>query len=117
MTDELSLKDAGKHCSDAVNFAALMGGTGKWVAARLSDGKTDGNVYDTKADAIRHQLHEFQCAYIKIPPGGMPAEDAARYLDVNRILYENGMRIADPDASPIMPHTMEEYNVFRRMRK
>lgn len=109
--------DAGRHCSDAVNLALALGGVDKWIAVRLSDGKSDGNVYDLKSDAISHQLHEYQCAYIKIPPDGMPPEHATRFLNVNRKLYDNGMRIADPDRAPIMPHTIEEYNIFMRSGK
>lgn len=120
----MDISDAGKHCSDAVNLALALGGMGKWVAARLSDGKTDGNTYDTKADAVKHAiinhklLHESQAAYIKIPPGGMPPEDASRYLLVVRKLYDNGMRIVDPDTTIVMPNTMEEFNnIFRKVRK
>ena len=115
--DELAVTEAGKHCSEAVNLATFLGGTGKWIAVRMSDGKTDGNIYDTKSDAIRHQLHEFQCAYIKVPLGGMPASHATRFLAVNRKLYDAGARIADPDAEVIMPYTKEEYtNIFTRSK-
>jgi hypothetical protein len=100
----------------AVNLASMTGGKGRWVAAQLSDGKSDGAIYDTKADAIRHQLHEYQCAYVKVPADGMQAEHATRYLEVHRKLYAKGMRIADPDRSPIMPHTLEEHNIFMRSK-
>lgn len=108
------MNDRGKHCADAVNTALLLGGVNKWVAVRMSDGKSDGAIYDTKRDAIRHQLHEYQCAYIKIPPGGMSVDHADRYLNVHRKLYDNGMRIADPDHEPLMPNTVEDYNIFMK---
>lgn len=117
------VSDAGRHCSDAVNLASLVGGMGKWVAARLTDGKTDGNVYDSKSDAIKHAiinlklLHESQAAYIKIPPGGMPPAEATRFLEVVRKLYSSGMRITDPDKDLIMPNTIEDYNIFMRNGK
>lgn len=114
--EQVSNADAGRHCSDAVNLALELGGMGKWIAVRLSDGKTDGNIYDTKLQAIGHQLHEFQCAYIKIPPGGMVPEHGARFLEVNRKLYDKGMRIADPDKEAIMPFTSEDYSIFRRAK-
>jgi hypothetical protein len=107
-------RDAGKNCADAVNLAVLLGGTNRWIAVRLSDGKTDGSIYDTKSDAIRHQLHEYQCAYVKVPLDGMSIDHGERFLEVNRKLYDNGMRIADPDHAPIMPNTIEEYNVFMK---
>lgn len=116
MKEEITNADAGRHCSEAVNLALLLGGVGKWVAIRLSDGKSDGNIYDTKADAIRHQLHEFQCAYVKVPPDGMQPDHGARYLEVNRKLYDKGLRIADPNREAILPFTMEEYNIFRKVK-
>lgn len=108
--------DAGQHCADAVNLALSLGGQGKWIAIRLSDGKSDGNLYDYKREAIKHQLHEFQCAYIKIPPGGMTKQDAIQYLGVMRKLYDKGARLADPDKSVVMPHTMEDYSLFMRSK-
>lgn len=41
-----------------------------WVALSLEDGSSDGILYDSKVDAISHQLHEFAYAYTRIPPGG-----------------------------------------------
>lgn len=108
--------DAGQHCADAVKLALDTGGLNKWIAVRLSDGKSDGAVYDTKADAIKHQLHEFQCAYIKIPPGGMTKRDAIQYLGVHRKLYDKGARLADPDKSVVLPYTMEDYSMFMRSK-
>lgn len=116
MRETVSNTDAGRHCADAVNLALEIGGLGKWIAVRLSDGKSDGNIYDTKDEAIRHQLWEFQCAYIKIPPGGMQREHGARFLEVNRKLYDKGMRIADPDREAILPFTSEDYSIFRRAK-
>lgn len=114
----MNVTDAGRNCADAVNLALVLGGIDRWVAPRMSDGKTDGAIYDTKADAIRHQLHEYQCAYIQIPPGGMTPEHATRFLMVMRKFYDAGMRIADPVASPIMPNTIEEFNnIFVKGRR
>lgn len=117
-----NVTDAGRHLAEAVNLASIVGGAGKWVAARISDGKTDGNVYDTKGDALKHArinlriLHETQCVYVKIPIGGMPDKEATDYIAVNRKLYEGGMRIIDPDREVIMPYTNEEFNMFMRSK-
>ena len=80
-----------------------------WCAIRLSDGGSDGILYDSKAAAVRHQLHEFQCAYVKIPPDGMGPREAEIFLKFNRQLYDAGMRIADPDKDleVIMPNRLE----------
>lgn len=93
--------DEAKACSDAVNLhVAAIGfdAVKKWVAIRLSDGKSDGTLYDTKRDAVAHQLDEFLCAYVCIPPSGMNACQAESYLQVHRKLYEAGFRLADRDA-------------------
>lgn len=93
--------DAARRCADHINTHVLVNGedaTGKWVAVKLSDGDSDGILYPTKKDAVRHQLHEMQCAYICIPPAcHMSTDDAASFLQTNRKLYDAGMRLSDPD--------------------
>lgn len=92
--------DAARHCSDAVNTHVTALGweaTKRWVAVRLSDGISDGVLYDTRRDAIRHQLHETQCAYICITPGGMNPCQAESYLKMHRQIYDAGAHFIDPD--------------------
>lgn len=106
--------DAAKRASDAVNGALAAHGEnawGKWLALRLSDGSSDGVLYDRRSEAVRHQLHETQCAYVKIPPDGMSPRAADRFLAINRAMYDAGYRFADPevDREPIIPITIEEY--------
>jgi hypothetical protein len=93
--------DAARHCSDAVNLhvsALGFDAMKKWVAVRLSDGRSDGTLYDTKRDAVRHQSSEQLCAYVCIPPNGMGVCSAEAFLAVHRKLYTSGFRLADPDA-------------------
>lgn len=89
--------DAGRRLAEAHERARAAGGVGRFIAARLSDGRTDGAIYDTRDDAIRHQLDETQCAYIVVQPAAMPDEEATGLLDVNRRIYAAGMRTTDPD--------------------
>lgn len=70
----------------------------KWVAVRLSDGRSDGTLYDLKRDAVRHQPSEQMCAYVRIPPNGMGVCAAESFLAVHRKLYNGGWRLVDPDA-------------------
>jgi hypothetical protein len=91
--------DRARRCSDIINLhvtALGFGAFGKWAAIRLSDGGSDNVVYDSKADAVRHQLHETQCAYVQIPVGGMTAHHAEIFLEFNVKLYDAGMRLSDP---------------------
>lgn len=92
--------DAAKRCSETINAKLAFYGPDaavRWVAIRLSDGGSDGNLYDTKTDAIRHQLHETLCAYVCITPDGMSVDSARRYLKLHRKLYDAGARLADPE--------------------
>ncbi len=70
---------------------------GKWVAIRLADGGSDGVVYDSRRDAIRHQLHERQCAYVRIPLDDMSPRSAQTFLDFTRQCYDAGIPMADPE--------------------
>lgn len=104
--------DAAKRCSDSINLAAFMGDFGKWVAIRLSDGGSDGVVYDTRQDAIRHQFHEQFCCYVMVPPGGMQPAEAEDFMQFNRELYDAGFRMTDPEV--IKPLRTEDVTVARR---
>jgi hypothetical protein len=100
-----SWSDAARRCADAVNLHVTVDpvhSIGKWVAVALADGRSDGVLYDKKADAVRHQLHETMCAYVCIPPGGMPTSEAEVYLKAMRQLYDAGYRLADPDRHVVM---------------
>lgn len=72
----------------------------------MSDGGSDGGVYDSRAEAVRHQLHEQLCAYVQIPPGGMAPGEADVFLGYHRQLYDAGFRLPDPEfRMPLMPLT------------
>lgn len=89
---------------------------GHWLAVKLSDGSSDGVVYDHRRDAVKHQLHESQCAYIKIHPQGMTAEEAEGILRFFRFAYDNGFRVTDPEGPEIiLPSTTEDY--FSQLRR
>lgn len=102
--------DAARRCADAYNFHLTVHGeaaAGKWIAVRLSDGSSDATLYDTKGDAVRHQLHENLCAYINLLPTKMPVEDALSVLRTHRKLYDGGMRFSDPDKHVHIPMRRE----------
>jgi len=111
-TDDSSAQtlDIGKRASDVINLHLIGGNVGKWVALRLSDGSSDGIPYDSRREAIEHQLHEQLCCYVRVPLTGMPPEHALRFIQLNRALYEAGYRIADPDmpGEPIYPERLED---------
>ena len=88
-----------------------------WVAIRLSDGGHDGVLYESKRDAVRHQLDEFLCVYFSYrnaPSGFASPKDAQLWLDFNRAAYDAGFRLPDPDATSggpdlIMPLPNEDF--------
>jgi hypothetical protein len=73
---------------------------GSWVAIRLSDGGSDGVLYDSKRAAVRHQTNEFTCAYVALRSlmGGATAREMAHFLSYCRKAYDAGFRLPDPDA-------------------
>lgn len=112
--------DAARRCSDLVRQAIVDGNVGRWLAIRLSDGGSDGVAYDRKADAVRFQLHESQCAYVKVPADDMSPRAAERFMAINRQIYDSGVaRLADPDgpggdtdAAIILPDAIEDAERF-----
>lgn len=118
--------DAAKRVSDAVNlhFAALgFDSARKWIAVRLHDGSGGEQLYDSKRDAIRHQLDEFLCAYICLTGTPMSVCEAEIFMMTNRKAYDAGFRLADPDAKSGGPdliprvatdHRLEIIRAFNR---
>src|SRR5271154_903850 len=96
--------DAAKRLSDLMNLHSTFGNVGKWVAIRLSDGGSDGVLYDNRDAAVSHQLHESLCAYAKVCPGGMQQAEAEEFLSAFRAIYDAGFRVHGPgDHLPTIP--------------
>lgn len=113
--DAFGITDSGRRCAEQINLHVLARATGRWAAIRLSDGGSDGNAYDTRADAIRLQLHPQQCCYIRIPLMGMPEAEAQSYMDLWRDLYDKGVRLDDTDRDLMVPIRVENLR-DRRVR-
>lgn len=85
-------RDKGKRCSDLVRQKLeddSESAVGSWMAIRLSDGGSDGVLYPLKEIAVEFQIHETQCAYLLIPLGGIPKDEATSFLYHTAQLYEN----------------------------
>lgn len=101
-----------QRASDVVNghlAAHGMEAVGKWVAIRLSDGGSDGILYENKSEAIRFQLHEKQCVYTQLLPEGMSVRAAQSFINVHRQFYDAGMNMADPDRQVEVPQREETW--------
>lgn len=116
----MHVTDAAKRAFDIVRsyatFVDFSERVRSWVAIRLEDGGSDGTLYPSKIEAIRHQLHEQQCAYFSYrgaPEGFQNAKDAAIWLEYHRQMYAAGLRLVDPDDAHggpdlIMPTAKEQ---------
>jgi hypothetical protein len=101
--------DAAKRMSEVINalvtFSSDLYELGhKWIAIRLADGGYDGTLYDTRDDAIRHQLDERFCAYVcmaNMITGSKPL-DCAIFLEYHRQAYDAGMRLHEPGAPQLI---------------
>lgn len=98
------VQDAGKRAFDIIRsyvvFIPWDQRVRSWVALRLADGGSDGALYESKQDAVRHQLHEMHCAYFSFrgaPKGFTSPRDAQLFLDYHRAAYDAGFRLPDPD--------------------
>jgi len=83
-------KDAGQRIVDTVNLhliaqSDIMENVGRWCVFSLSDGRSDGVVYDTKDDALRHHKLAKNYCYLKITPDGITLRDALSFLRISRL--------------------------------
>lgn len=100
--------DAAKRFSDAVNLHISAQGDaaiGRWVAVKLSDGSSDGNLYDSRPDAVRHQINDPWCFYAHVQPGGLGVKEAWIVLSYARQAKKAGVIFAEEEA--IVPQRLE----------
>lgn len=96
--DQLNSMVRAQRAHEHLGLIQLVHGSdasGKWVAISLADGSCDQHLYRDKAEAIRFQKRETECAYLYL--NGIPRPDELRYfLDENEHLYDAGLSLADP---------------------
>jgi hypothetical protein len=116
-----ALREAGKRMSDILNLALVCHGpavTGRWMAFKLADGSGDNVVYDTRADAIRHQFHETTAWYEQMRPKGWSADECALTLLYARAAYDAGWRPERETPAPILPVRLEDKaHKMRQLRR
>jgi hypothetical protein len=89
--------DAAKRISDWYNLHKTAGGRiGQVFAVTLAAGSSNGDLYDTRAEAVLHaQHHEHWLAFIKLGPASMSVCQAASVLYMERMAAH--LRLADRD--------------------
>lgn len=78
---------------------------GKYLAVRLADGRSDGNLYDTRRDAARHQINDPWCFYLKVCVGGIPVREAWTVLMYARQAKQRGVVFSEEEV--ILPQRLE----------
>lgn len=118
----IGISDAAKRMSDIINglvtFVPLWELRTRWIAIRLQDGGYDGVLYDTREDAITHQVDERFCAYAwmgNMLNGAKPL-DCAIFLEYHRQAYDAGMRLHEPDAPQLILPTASYDRMTGRYR-
>ena len=107
----VEITDAAKRMHERINVMLIARTWDElqrgWMAFKLADGDSDGILYDSRASAIAHQLHENTCAYfpMRMALGGVPLRDCQIFLNVHRHVYDHGGRLADPAAPDIIMST------------
>ncbi len=114
--------DEARRASDIINaYVAFMDRDElrqKWIAIRLSDGGYDGTLYESKRDAVKHQIDEYLCAYVSfrnLQQGTSPREMEV-FLRFNRDAYDHGFRLPDPDSNtggPEVLMTTQQMDFYR----
>jgi len=100
--------DAAKRVRDTYNLHRAAGAAGaafglnstlnKIFAVALADGASDGVLYDTRHDAVRHQHHnEKWYAYLRVERYVMTACQAESVLKFHREAYDKGLVFVDRD--------------------
>ena len=113
------LLDAGKRAHEAIMMHILFADwddlKNQWLAISLEDGRSDGNIYDTAADAIKHQTFENQRWYVAfrgLGPAGSKPMECALMIRHWRKARDAGMRFVDPDnrlRAPLMTARQNDY--------
>lgn len=97
------ISDRGRRMAEAYRAAVASGGEGRWLAVRLDTGAPVGvsvsrpDVFDTRADAIRHAPEDRHAVVVLNPLPMTPAE-ATAWLDMHERLWRAGFRFTDPGA-------------------
>jgi|SRR5215469_2119908 len=114
----VTVEDSGRRMAELVNLLVASNPwdtiVNSWVAIRLIDGGSDGVLYDSRAAAIAHQPDERWAFYLcmRNAQGGIKPLDAQLLINMQRQVYDNGGRLADPQAPSVIP-TISAYDRVR----
>jgi len=78
----------------------------RWIAVKLIDGSSDGEMYYSREDAVRHQKFPWLCIFLLIPPTGISYQEAEDLLAVWRRAKSAGWS-TESEKTLILPRTLE----------
>jgi hypothetical protein len=105
----VAVTDAARRIFDAINMKVVSKPFDElarsWMAFRLDDGTTDGNLYPSKQSAMDHVSNEFHYVYffMRGALSGSNPVDCQLWLEFQRHAYDSGHRLSTPNADLIMP--------------
>jgi len=118
------LEEAGKRLAGTVN--TYIAARDPWelkncvLAVRLSDGSTDGNLYESMQDAVRHsdETRHFYF-HFKGNLGGVSVRECALVLQFHREAREAGLPQGDPDRKEQITPFLSTYghDVYSRIQR
>lgn len=103
--------DAARRMRDAVNLHVAAARASRedrvrppYVAIDLADGTSDGVLYDSRPDAVRHQKSDYRF-YVKVGAVEMAEREALVVLMYARRAYKAGYVFAEEE--PLLGHRLE----------
>lgn len=118
------LLDSANRMRDAVNLHVVAGALGArarhlcWVAIRLEDGRSDGNLYESRLDAVNHTQNKSPgWTYVLIGADSMSEREALLVLQMHRKAYAMGVRFSEEHVvvpqmtelmAPFLPNTLRK---------
>jgi hypothetical protein len=125
-------RDSAERLREAVNLhvnALIAEGSGRerpgFIAVRLADGRPadEANpLYDSRADATRHNIHNTNVFYVKIGRERMPLNEALIVLQMHRMARKRGVVFTEEEIivpqlpelmQPFIPRTLRGINANR----
>lgn len=109
--------DAANRMRDAVNLHVTADQLGirdrhlTWVAIKLEDGRSDGNLYETRQDAVNHTQNKSRgWAYLKVGAEMMSEREAILVLQMFRQAFSKGVIFAEQEVVvPQLPELMAPF--------
>lgn len=111
------LLDAAARMRDAINLHVVAGALGArerrlcWVAIRLEDGRSDGNLYESRKDAVLHTQNKSRgWFYALVGVDSMGERESVIVLQQARQAFAKGVIFAEEQVvTPMLSELMKPF--------